>query len=748
MFLNSIMLIGLGAAVIPLVLHLLSRARYRDVEWGAMMFLEGADARQRHSSRFNQWLLLLVRTAMIALLAVALARPVLRGKFEGQASGGRVTAALLLDCSASMGYDENGRTRFQMAQAAARQVLRGLRAGDRVSLLLMGAGQDAADLEPTGDLRAIEARIDEARPGLGSANLRSALERAADLLDRYEKSNRDLYVICDKQALSWQKVDEHFAAEWKRRMHAPGLSTRMFVMPVGNSDADNITVESIRVLNPPAIVGQPVDIGVVLRNYGSAPRAAVPLTLEAPGLAPIERAVSLDPAKLAPITFTTTFNRTGSQVITARIRSTGYTGDDRMQGVVQVIDPIRVLIISGDERVGGLRGQGDFLQWALAPHQAAHIKGRDPCAVTVLPEEKWTDVDFAKYQVVVLANVERFTVKQAHDIEKYVYAGGRLFVAPGSLSRVDDYNALMYKDGAGVLPAMLMPPTAADGSESTSILGLQTDHPVFQFLRGRFEIPSATIGRYFPAVPRQVNADVLARFLSDDPFLIDGQCEAGRVLLMTTSLDADWTTLPLSNFYLPFVQSAVKYLASGTAPNGNLKPGAPIKLTFDAPAADPTVTLTRPGGRKLKLPVIQLEQQAQVQYADTEQPGEYRVKVEQPGKPPRMHYFIVPPPRGESDLTQLTGDRWDWLGLALDFRRIDPANGAVRDALRAGREGRELWGWALSAVLVLGLLELLIARAASVQRPPVDAELADHRGNPRESTPVEDVFAGAGGSRA
>ncbi|HZL37260.1 MAG TPA: BatA domain-containing protein [Tepidisphaeraceae bacterium] len=718
MFLNAIMLVGLGAAVVPLVLHLLSRARYRDVEWGAMMFLDGADARQRHSSRLTQWLLLLVRAAMIALLAIALARPVLRHGGGGAGAPGRVTAALLLDCSGSMGYDENGRTRFQMAQAAARQVLRGLRAGDRVSLILMGVSQNPADLEPTGDLRAVEARINDAKPGYGSADLRDALDRAADVVDRYEKSNRDVYVICDRQALSWNKVDEHFAAQWKRRMYVPGISTRMFVMPVGNSDADNVAVESIKVLNGPAIINQPVDVEVVLRNYGPIPRAAVPLTLENPGQAAAQRTVSLEAGKSVSVVFTLTLDRGGSRVLTARLKGTGgYAGDDELQCAVQVIDPIRVLIVSGDEHAGSFEGGSDFLKWALAPHQSAGVPGHDPCAVTVLPAENWAGADFDKYQVVVLANVERFTPREAHDIEKYVYAGGRLLVAPGSLSRIDDYNALLYKDGAGVLPAMLMAPTAADGSEATTILGLQTEHPVFGFLRGHFEIPTATIARYFPAVPRQVGADVLARYLSDDPFLIDGQSEAGRVLLMTTSLDADWTTLPLSNFYLPFVQSAVKYLASGAVPNGNLKPGGAIKLSFDNPNISRTVTLTPPGGQPRKLELINLDQQAQIQFSDTDRPGEYRVRVEEPGKPAVTHYFIVPPPRDESDLTQLHEDRWHWLEGALGFKRIDPANGAVRETLAAGRDGRELWGAALAALFGLFVLEMLIAGAGSVELP-------------------------------
>src|SRR5688572_11107804 len=81
MFLNAVMLAGIGGAALPLVLHLLSRARYRSVDWGAMMFLQGADSRQRQSTQLKQWILLMVRMAIVALLAVALARPVVRGSW-------------------------------------------------------------------------------------------------------------------------------------------------------------------------------------------------------------------------------------------------------------------------------------------------------------------------------------------------------------------------------------------------------------------------------------------------------------------------------------------------------------------------------------------------------------------------------------------------------------------------------------------------------------------------------------------
>ena len=728
MFLNAMMLIGAAAAVTPLVLHLLSRARFQNVDWGAMMFLAGRDNQQRQSARFTQILLLLMRSALIALLAMALARPVIQGKWAGQESEGRVTAALILDCSPSMAFDENGRTRFQMAQTTARQILRGLRPEDRVALILMGGPRGAAEVEPTGDLRAVEARIDEAKIGYGRANFRDALELAADVLGRNEKSSRDVYVVCDRRARGWQSIDAHFAAEWKRRMHGPGLNTRMFVLPVGSADSDNIAIDSVRLVNPPAIVSQPTDVEVVVHNYGSVQHAAVPITIEGAGPNVPERTVNLGKGQTVAVTFNVAFSQTGSQVLTAKLKSAGYALDDQMDAAVNVIAPIRVLVISGDERSGQFRGEGDFLKTALAPHRWSGVSGADPCSVVIVPAESWTQADLARYQVVVLANVERFTPQQARSLEKYVYHGGRLLFAPGSLSRVDNYNEQLYRDGAGLLPAMLQPPTAADGSDATTILSVQSDHPIFQFLRGRADIPSATITRYFPAIPRQVDADVLARYLSNDPFIIEGQ--RGRVLLETTSLDADWNALPLSNFYLPFIQSAIRYLAAGAVDSGNLQPGHPIQLTFEDGPPPLGASVTRPDGRTIKLDIVRLEKQAEIRYGDTEQPGVYRVAVQEASRAAQASYFIVHSPSEDSDLTQLDDEKWQWLESSLGFMRIDPTAKPVMETLGAHREGRELWGALLAAVMALFLAEMFVSRLGSVKKnaqegaeaPPAKAE--------------------------
>ena len=75
---NPWMLAGLGGLALPVAAHLISRKKYDVQAWGAMQFLDvGRNARRR--LRLEEFLLMLLRMGMIALLAIALARPWMSG---------------------------------------------------------------------------------------------------------------------------------------------------------------------------------------------------------------------------------------------------------------------------------------------------------------------------------------------------------------------------------------------------------------------------------------------------------------------------------------------------------------------------------------------------------------------------------------------------------------------------------------------------------------------------------------------
>src|SRR5215207_345466 len=76
-FLSPILLSFLALASVPVIIHLLNRRRFQLVEWAPMKYLKLTIKTNRRRLRIEQLLLLALRTALIVVLILAVARPVL-----------------------------------------------------------------------------------------------------------------------------------------------------------------------------------------------------------------------------------------------------------------------------------------------------------------------------------------------------------------------------------------------------------------------------------------------------------------------------------------------------------------------------------------------------------------------------------------------------------------------------------------------------------------------------------------------
>jgi hypothetical protein len=714
MFLNATMLAGVAAAVLPLVVHMLNRARYRNVEWGAMMFLEPASGQLSGDSRLREISLLLLRMAMVALLAVALARPVLM-----PASGGLqdepACMVIILDRSVSMELIDNGPPRLEAARRAALGALSSLRPGDEAAVIItpdaFGQPQSAT---LTSDLQYLSARIGNTQTSAGLADMAAAMEVAADLLSQSRATHRQVVVISDRQAANWRGLDAEFAATWKASFRDDGGEPpQLSWIPVGDADAGNVGIASVQILNTPVIRGLPAEVEVRVQNYDTVPYVSLPLTLSTDAGTLYTTRLNLPAGDAVTARCNVTFAETGSALMTARIGAAGLSWDDTMDTSVDVRDPIDVLLIRGDERdqaAAPLAGEADFPRLALAPFASADETGNDPARVQVASADAWPEINGTQQRVVILDNVARFTPRQVRQLEQFVYGGGGLLMAPGNLSRVEDYNRQLWRNGAGILPAELEPPTAADGAGATSLSGLELSHPVFGFLRGREDpLPRFTVGRSVPARASGSQARVLGRYESGQPFLIEGAYGRGRVMLMTTSLGAEWNTLPLSNFYLPMLQSAARYLAGGVQPRRNVAPGDPLVADI-VEAAEPQVLVAIPGVLgESRADLLRTSSGFEARFSNTARPGNYIMDVRgERGR--RRIYFVVRGPRDESDVRSLSPAQFTSLHRDFGFERLDPDPQTITAAIGESRLRRELWPYLLVAVIAAAALEVMLAR--------------------------------------
>ncbi|MEX0726766.1 MAG: BatA domain-containing protein, partial [Planctomycetaceae bacterium] len=129
------MLWGLLAAAIPLIIHLFFRRRYQVTTWAAMRFLLAASKKHARRLKWEQWLLLFVRTFAVVLLVAAFARP------SGQELGPLFPAetptqrVLILDTTLSMGSRVGDTAPFSRVQSLAYRIIESSRPGDSVQII-------------------------------------------------------------------------------------------------------------------------------------------------------------------------------------------------------------------------------------------------------------------------------------------------------------------------------------------------------------------------------------------------------------------------------------------------------------------------------------------------------------------------------------------------------------------------------------------------------------------------------------
>src|SRR5689334_21666159 len=268
-FLTPAFFLGLGAIAIPILVHLIQREKKRVIEFPSLMFVRRIPYQSVRRRRIRHWALLLLRAAAITLIVIAFARPFLRqGAAAAAAAGGAREIVIMLDQSASMGYDDH----FRRAQDAARAVVRGMGADDRATLVLFARNAEE-NMRATSDRGRLEAAIGAAKVTSGATRYGPAVKLAESILARSPVTRRDAVLISDFQKSGWTGSEE------ARFPEGMTLST----VSVASAPISNLSVPSVT-FGRAAFSGQErITVIAGLSNKGDATLTDVPVTLEVDG---------------------------------------------------------------------------------------------------------------------------------------------------------------------------------------------------------------------------------------------------------------------------------------------------------------------------------------------------------------------------------------------------------------------------------------------------------------------------------
>ena len=311
-----------------------------------------------------------------------------------------------------------------------------------------------------------------------------------------------------------------------------------------------------------------------IRNTGARPRdARVGLTVDAAagervsGQSPADAAVSVGPNQTADVTFPLPSGR--SAVVSVEDRD-GIQGDNRRYVVLDGGGGQPVLVVTA---TGSMSRDAFYLQQALAVGAARASAAEGVAGAGLQP---WDQSRMDAHAAVFVLSTQGLERRGRELLAQYVKKGGGVLVAAGA-----DIDGQVIADALGDIKDLTLPAPSGEGDAAVvprAFAPTDVRHPIF----AAFGQGGATLGLVKFQRVRVVRSacQVLARFTTGEPALVECPLGTGRVLIFASDLDNRWNDFPLHATFVPFVHEILRYLSAAriSLPEyvaGDTPPGVP-----------------------------------------------------------------------------------------------------------------------------------------------------------------------------
>ena len=677
LFSNAALLAGFAALAVPILIHLLLKQKPVSLRFSTILFLQKSDEDVTRRRKLRNWLLLVLRLALLALLVLAFARPYLPAPAGTNASGQPRQIVLVLDRSASMqAGDRWARATEWMHKAVDR-----LAPADRVAII--DSCSPAEVIAPLGPPEALKTILSKLEPGFGTSDLANGLNAAVRLLTQADTGGAlQIEVISDFQESACARLAET----------AVPKSIELTLCAAAETEIPNLAVE--------AMTGDRGGQAVAARaiNFSSEDVSGVKLSLLVDGVSAAGTTLSVVAGMSTQVSLALPRLEPGWHSVETRLASRdGFPLDDARYQAVYVPKPHRVLCVEPRTDRPVFDEETFFVATALAP-ETNHV---GPYAVeTAPPAETAARLTGAgDYALVVLPGLREVPSDLAPALTGFVTNGGGLIMFTG-----ERLNATRYtEDLRPLLPAL---PGQVEGDdeqpENFWHLGhYQRDGTIF----AAFQKPNSgdvtlPVFRHRYTLTPLAGSHTEAGFNDGAPLIVSKQFGRGRIVLINTSADTGWTDWPKRKTFLPWFYGLVAYVTrpSAGAEAGEAAPlpaGTPGEVALGTTAANLSFQVHEPSGH-----VVPALADAQGNLTlNAGRPGIYSIQDPAGHELQRVAVNLA---ASESDLGFLTPEK-------LNITRSDDV---VRTGLMAGVLGgdrRELWRIFLLAAVALLFLEPLLA---------------------------------------
>jgi len=729
MFLNPLMLFGITAISIPIIIHLLNKRQFDHVQWAAMRFLKVSIEQNQRRLQLEDLLLLLLRCLMIALLAIALARPALNSSAVGGLFGGSsVNAVIVVDNSYSMGASDGVTTRFELAKKAAEQVIELLPTGSSTAVIMASDAPDMLIPEPTFDLGLARSVIHDAKLSGRGTDLYSSLRQAIEILQRKPAIRREVYFVTDGQAQGFRQFEN-----MRKLLDETQQEIKTTLILARTKVDENVGVSSLKMSAGLCVVGQPQRFDVQVKNFSEIEARDVRVSLAVDGGSPVDETTIdlINPGSTRSVTMFAKMKEVGTHAVTASIAPDRLPTDDSRSVAVRAVSQVKVLLVDGDPGREPRESETFFLRYALQPVAASEMENYYVKTTTIqssdLPSAQFDDFD-----AVYLCNVPDLAPKTVVSLADYVKRGFGLVVFPGDRTLPSFYNEELFKK-IPLLPAQFGDARCDEKEQDKgfTLRGTQLTHPIATLWTDpeAGNLASAKFYKALTLVEQQVAAgpklpgkpdaklqptdptapQVVLRFADGTPAMMERAYGRGRVVEFASTADTLWNDLPVRpGIFVPLMYRTLGTLVARQDEALTFPVGEKLAYRVGADVLGRDVVFTPPGEKPDKSAgkIEMVDGAPTLAFDQASAAGAYDAMIGTGAEATHVR-FAAQPDTAESDLAAIDPSQIETLSKSASVVIYPDAN--LEQKIAKSRLGTELWFPLAIAALICAVGETFMA---------------------------------------
>lgn len=672
-FLFPSVLWSLFASFIPLIIHLINQNTTKTIEFSSIQHIKALENESIRKLKVSQWILVLIRTVIIACLILMCSGPILLNNSKWVPSTKESVAIVVVDNSASLGVKKNGISYLEKNILLMPKIFSAFEGVTDLKIYQTNPPKILFNdfIEEGFSVNSENLNIQQS---MGRDNLWFFVDSVVQLVNT-NTPNKELYILSDLPVKPPSNFIKNYN-EWQ------------FYFNKNEKSLNNISINTVSTLNQMKLPNHLLKLNTRIENSSIIEARNIPIELYLNEDRIGQIISSFMPNRSKDFMFQAYPGKSGTIKGSIEITEDDFTFDNVKTFEMYIPERISCKVIASDI------SRSSLIKTALES-----ISGKDRLLDIELREMPSIDMlSLDQTDVLFLLDPAYISAKAVQTLKVFLQKGGSIFWISGQ--NYSNFNSeILANLNLPIFQKLVS--TDSDSYFTTSIAN--RDNPILQELNLREPKSSLPKVYKYNQVKTGKYQNQIITLNNNDPLLIEIESNSSQILFLTSPIDLEWNNFGLKGLIVPLLHRSIILSAADEFNTASVEVGFTKKVKVPSKLINKKWKLITPS--KKEVLVIPNYKKERLDISFTNELGSYDVLVDDNFFTAfSTHLSEFESPKIRADISEMLND-FDNNNASILSEDQDVVN-----SIKSQRHGKSLWRIFLIIAISLFLIESILSR--------------------------------------